>query len=291
MGRLVRSLTITATLSAALVRVPSVDNVLYAPAKGTMEYPGSGAGPDAAPTYVVKNKDTVDGIASRYACPNPEHRRPQQAAGALFAAARPDPAGARRKYVPAGNPRGRDRRLRRAPGGPPGAVKREALPPPSGATEQKTAAATGPAATGTPTPLAPVAAASPPPAPPPFQWPMRGKILTPYGTTADGQKSDGIDIAADNGAPVKAADGGKVAYVGDEVARLGNLVLIEHPGGYITAYGNNEAVLVKKGDVVKKGQTIARAGASGGAASPRVHFEVRRGGSKTIDPTTVLPAQ
>ena len=59
-------------------------------------------------------------------------------------------------------------------------------------------------------------------------------------------------------------------------------------GGYITAYGNNEALLVKKGDEVKKGQTIARAGATGGAASPRLHFEVRRGGAKTIDPMTVL---
>ena len=109
--------------------------------------------------------------------------------------------------------------------------------------------------------------------------------------TTGGQKSDGIDIAADNGAPVKAADGGTVVYAGDGVPHLGNLLLIEHSAGYITAYGNNESLLVKKGDTVKKGQTIARAGSSGGAASPRVHFEVRRGGAKTIDPMTVLPAQ
>ena len=112
----------------------------------------------------------------------------------------------------------------------------------------------------------------------------------PYGT-AGGQKSDGIDIQAETGEPVKAADGGKVVYAGSEVAHLGNLLLIQHPGGYITAYGNNEALLVKKGDEVKKGQTIAKAGSSGGVASPRVHFEVRRGSSRTIDPTTVLPAQ
>ena len=291
-----RSLTIMATLSAALGACTSMDNVLYGAREGTMEYPGSAAGPDAAPTYVVKNKDTVEGIASRYGVTTQSivERNKLQAPYSLRAGQSLLVPGA--KYVPPAEPTEASSAPGSAPrsgppSGPPGAVKREALPPPSGATEQKTAAATGPAATGTPTPLAPVAAASPPPAPPPFQWPMRGKILTPYGTTADGQKSDGIDIAADNGAPVKAADGGKVAYVGDEVARLGNLVLIEHPGGYITAYGNNEAVLVKKGDVVKKGQTIARAGASGGAASPRVHFEVRRGGSKTIDPTTVLPAQ
>ena len=111
------------------------------------------------------------------------------------------------------------------------------------------------------------------------------------GTAAGGQKNDGIDIQATTGEPVKAADGGTVIYAGSDVAHLGNLLLVQHPGGYITAYGNNEALLVKKGDAVKKGQTIAKAGDSGGAASPRVHFEVRRGGSKTIDPMTVLPAQ
>ena len=90
---------------------------------------------------------------------------------------------------------------------------------------------------------------------------------------------------------MKAADGGKVVYDGDGVPHLGNLLLVEHSAGYITAYGNNEALLVKKGDEVKKGQTIAKAGDSGGATSPRVHFEVRRGGSKTVDPASVLPPQ
>ena len=121
--------------------------------------------------------------------------------------------------------------------------------------------------------------------------PLKGKVLAPYGAAAGGQKNDGIDIQAEPGAPVKAADGGTVVYVGSEVAHLGNLVLVQHPGGYITAYGNNDAVLVKKGEEVKKGETIAKAGSSGGAASPRLHFEVRRGGSRTIDPMTVLPAQ
>jgi murein DD-endopeptidase MepM/ murein hydrolase activator NlpD len=119
---------------------------------------------------------------------------------------------------------------------------------------------------------------------------LHGKVITPYGN-AGGQKSDGIDIATTNGAPVKAADGGKVVYAGDGVPKLGNLVLVEHSAGYITAYGNNEALLVKKGDEVKKGQTIARAGSSGGVDSPRLHFEIRRGGSQTIDPVSMLPSQ
>src|SRR3981081_1771903 len=144
-----------------------------------------------------------------------------------------------------------------------------------------------PPAAGPPPPLSPAAAESSSsvtvPATPPSRmaWPLKGKILAPYGAAAGGQKNDGIDIQAEPGAPVKAAEGGTVVYVGSEVAHLGNLVLVQHPGGYITAYGNNEAVLVKKGDAVKKGETIAKAGSSGGATSPRLHFEGRRGGGRT----------
>jgi murein DD-endopeptidase MepM/ murein hydrolase activator NlpD len=281
-----------ATLTAVL-GCTSMDNVLYGAREGTMEYPGSGAGPDAVPTYVVKHKDTVDGIASRYGVTSQSivERNKLQAPYALQAGQTLLVPGA--KYVPPSEQVETAAASGTPPSsGPPGPVKREALPPPPGAGETKAASAGPGAAPGAPTPLGPTAASAPPPAPPPrFQWPLHGKILTSYGTDSAGQKSDGIDIAANNGAPIKAADDGKVVYVGDEVARLGNLVLVEHAGGYITAYGNNEAVLVKKGDAVKKGTTIARAGASGGAASPRLHFEVRRGGAKTIDPMTVLPAQ
>src|SRR5258708_2075578 len=78
-----------------------------------------------------------------------------------------------------------------------------------------------PARGAPPHPGPPPAATAPPPGPTPqFQWPLRGKIITPYGTTGAGQKSDGIDIAADNGAPVKAADGGSVVYAGDGVPHL-----------------------------------------------------------------------
>jgi len=292
-----RSLAITATLSAALGACTTADNVMYGAREGTMEYPGSAAGPNAVPTYVVKNKDTVDGIASRYGVSRQSivERNNLQAPYVLRPGQTLQVPGAR--YVPPAGPvdtAGTAPTAAEAPSGGPGPVKREALPPPPGTLESKAAyAAPAPPAAGQPTPLSPPAAAPPPPPPsaaPRFQWPLRGKIITPYGTSG-GQKSDGIDIAADTGAPVKAADGGKVVYAGDGVPHLGNLLLIEHSAGYITAYGNNEALMVKKGDEVKKGQTIARAGASGGAASPRLHFEVRRGGSKTIDPVTMLPAQ
>jgi len=279
-----RTLGTTAALSVAL----GACSTLYGARQGTIEYPGSGAGPGATAVYVVKDKDTVDSLSQRYGVPvqtivdRNNLKQPYtlqagqslQLPGARFV---PDDTGGPTNAVAAA---------------PPGPVKRENLPPP-GQGEAPRSAAHTPPASGQPTPLSPAAgeqSVTVPAAPPPrFAWPVKGKVLVPYGAAAGGQKNDGIDIQAETGEGVKAADGGKVVYAGSEVAHLGNLVLVQHPGGYITAYGNNEALLVKKGDEVKKGQTIAKAGSSGGAASPRVHFEVRRGGSKTVDPMSVLP--
>lgn len=276
-----RTLGTTAALSVALGACSNV----FGPKGGTMEYPGSGAGPHAVAVYVVNEKDTVDSISQRYGVPSQTiiDRNRLKAPYALRAGQYIELPGAR--FV-ADNTGGA---TQAAAATTPGLVKRDNLPPPGA--EPKTAA-------GQPTPLSPAAAeskteatvaATPPP--PRFAWPLHGKVLAPYGTGQGGQKNDGIDIQATTGEPVKAADGGTVIYAGSDVAHLGNLLLVQHQGGYITAYGNNEALLVKKGDAVKKGQTIAKAGNSGGAASPRLHFEVRRGGSKTVDPMTVLPAQ
>src|SRR5260370_15216180 len=276
-----RTLGMTAALAVALGACSN----LYGARDGTIEYPGHGAGHAAAAVYGVKEKDTVESVSKRYGVPGqtitdrnglipPYTLGPGQSLQLPSA-----------RFVPD------------ATGGPttataPGPVKRESLPPPGQSEPPRSAA---PPAAGQPTPLSPAAAESsvtvPATPPPRLAWPIKGKILASYGAAAGGQKNDGIDIQADPGAPVKAADGGTVVYVGSEVAHLGNLVLVQHPGGYITAYGNNEAVLVKKGEEVKKGETIAKAGSSGGATSPRLHFEVRRGGSRTIDPTTVLPPQ
>ena len=276
-----RTLGTTAALSVALGACSNV----FGPKGGTMEYPGSGAGPNAVAVYVVNEKDTVDSISQRYGVPSQTiiDRNRLKAPYTLKAGQYIELPGAR--FV-ADNTGGA---TQAAAATTPGPVKRDNLPPPPGAKSEPA---------GQPTPLSPAAgeaskteatvAATPPP--PRMAWPLHGKVLVPYGTQG-GQKNDGIDIQATTGEAVKAADGGTVIYAGSDVAHLGNLLLVQHQGGYITAYGNNEALLVKKGDAVKKGQTIAKAGNSGGVASPRLHFEVRRGGSKTIDPMTVLPAQ
>jgi murein DD-endopeptidase MepM/ murein hydrolase activator NlpD len=281
-----RTLGTTAALSVALGACSNV----FGPKGGTMEYPGSGAGPNAVAVYVVNEKDTVDSISQRYGVPSQTiiDRNRLKAPYALKAGQYIELPGAR--FV-ADNTGGA---TQAAAATAPGPVKRDNLPPPGA----KSDPAEHKAAAGQPTPLSPAAgeaskteatvAATPPP--PRMAWPLHGKVLVPYGSQA-GQKNDGIDIQATTGEAVKAADGGTVIYAGSDVAHLGNLLLVQHQGGYITAYGNNEALLVKKGDAVKRGQTIAKAGNSGGVASPRLHFEVRRGGSKTIDPMTVLPAQ
>jgi murein DD-endopeptidase MepM/ murein hydrolase activator NlpD len=121
----------------------------------------------------------------------------------------------------------------------------------------------------------------------PFAWPVQGKVISAFGSSKDGSKNDGINIAAPSGAPVVAAADGVVAYAGNELRGFGNMVLIRHDGGYVTAYAHNASLLVKKGDKVKRGQTIARVGATGAVFGPQLHFEIRKG-TQPVDPMTFL---
>jgi murein DD-endopeptidase MepM/ murein hydrolase activator NlpD len=122
-----------------------------------------------------------------------------------------------------------------------------------------------------------------------FAWPLEGRIIESYGTGPNGTHNDGINIAATPGEPVRAAQAGVVAYAGNELRGYGNLVLIKHRGGYMTAYAHNSKLLVKRGDVVKRGQEIAKAGATGTVDSPQLHFEIREG-ARAVDPTSLLPS-
>ncbi len=122
-----------------------------------------------------------------------------------------------------------------------------------------------------------------------FVWPISGDVLKGFGTGADGIRNDGVNIAAPHGAEVKAAAGGEVVYAGSELAGFGNLILIRHPGGWVTAYAHSDALKVKEGDLVKQGQTIATAGKTGNASQTQVHFELRKG-KEPVDPALHLPA-
>lgn len=121
-----------------------------------------------------------------------------------------------------------------------------------------------------------------------FAWPLRGKVLSGFGPKDAGLQNDGINIAAPRGAPVRAAQHGVVAYAGNELRGFGNLLLVKHAGGWVTAYAHNEELLVKRGDKVTRGQAIAHVGSSGSVNAPQLHFEVRQG-KKPVDPMLYLP--
>ncbi|HKF11206.1 MAG TPA: M23 family metallopeptidase [Xanthobacteraceae bacterium] len=122
---------------------------------------------------------------------------------------------------------------------------------------------------------------------PKFRWPANGRVIAGYGPTTNGQQNDGINIALPENTPVKAAEDGVVAYAGNELKGYGNLVLVRHPNGYVTAYAHAKELLVKRGDQVKRGQVIARSGQSGNVNTPQLHFEIRKG-SSPLDPTRFL---
>lgn len=120
-----------------------------------------------------------------------------------------------------------------------------------------------------------------------FIWPVRGELVSRFGDKGTGLRNDGINIAAPKGTPVVAAESGVVAYSGNELKGFGNLVLIRHPNGWVTAYAHNDTLLVARGEQVARGQEIARVGSTGNVSSPQLHFEVRRGGER-IDPLSVM---
>ena len=122
---------------------------------------------------------------------------------------------------------------------------------------------------------------------PTFRWPVRGKVITTYGAKTNGKANDGINLAVPEGTPVKAAEDGVVAYSGNELKGYGNLVLIRHSNGYVTAYAHASELLVKRGDTIKRGQVIAKSGQSGEVGSPQLHFEIRKG-STPVDPLQFL---
>jgi len=120
-----------------------------------------------------------------------------------------------------------------------------------------------------------------------FRWPVRGKVIQGFGPKQGGGQNDGINVAVPEGTPIKAAEDGVVAYAGSELKGYGNLVLVRHSNGFVTAYAHASELNVKKGETVKRGQVIGKAGQTGNVASPQLHFEVRKGATP-VDPSQYL---
>jgi murein DD-endopeptidase MepM/ murein hydrolase activator NlpD len=132
-----------------------------------------------------------------------------------------------------------------------------------------------------------VKTAEPSGAMPSFRWPVKGRVIAGFGSKPNGTQNDGINLAVPEGTPIKAADDGVVAYAGNELKGYGNLVLIRHSNGFVSAYAHASELMVKRGDTIKRGQVIAHAGQTGNVTSPQLHFEIRKG-STPVDPAQYL---
>ncbi|MEM9470629.1 MAG: peptidoglycan DD-metalloendopeptidase family protein [Pseudomonadota bacterium] len=123
-----------------------------------------------------------------------------------------------------------------------------------------------------------------------FRWPVRGRVISKFGSKPNNTRNEGINIAVPEGTGVRAAEAGVVAYAGNELKGYGNLVLIRHQNGWVTAYAHNSELMVKRGDAVRRGDVIARAGKTGSVKTPQVHFEVRQGAT-AVDPMKYLSSR
>ncbi len=276
--------------------------------------------PPAAPPYaasrriVVRPGQSVGGIAQAYHVP----------ARAIIAANRLEPPykieTGQSLLIPAGGEEPVQRAMASSPSAPPMAARPVAtghpppevipldgpVPTPSAAAPPGPAAAPQPPRAENPTPPSASAAARKPAAEQStaaatdaprasavlphggrFPWPVHGHILAGYGVASSGSRNDGINIAAPRGTPIVAIDAGVVAYAGNQLRGYGNLVLVKHADGWISAYAHCDKLLVKRGDNVNRGQVIARVGATGGVGEPQLHFELRRG-EQPVDPRQFL---
>lgn len=112
-----------------------------------------------------------------------------------------------------------------------------------------------------------------------FRWPVKGRIVSQFGSKQNGGPNDGIDIAVPIGTAIKAAENGKVIYSGSDLEQFGKLILVRHADGWVSAYAYSSKNLVVRGDIVRRGQTIAMSGRTGAAGIPKVHFELRKDSS------------
>lgn len=120
-----------------------------------------------------------------------------------------------------------------------------------------------------------------------FSWPTKGRVVSSFGPKSGGLYNDGINISAPLGTPFNAAESGEVVYAGNELKGYGNLLLIKHQNGYLSAYAHADQLLVNKGDIVQKGQAIGKIGKSGDVTSPQLHFSIRQG-KQAVDPEKFL---
>lgn len=127
-----------------------------------------------------------------------------------------------------------------------------------------------------------------------FAWPVRGAVLSAFGPKGPGQRNDGVNIAGSAGQSVGAAAAGEVVFAGN-LPGFGNLVLLKHDGGWVTAYAHLSKATVKMRDRVAQGQEVGLVGQTGMVDRPQLHFEIRYAANpgekaRPIDPAMLLPS-
>jgi murein DD-endopeptidase MepM/ murein hydrolase activator NlpD len=120
-----------------------------------------------------------------------------------------------------------------------------------------------------------------------FMWPVSGRVVSGFGRTAEGLRNDGVNIAVPHGTPVRAAADGTVTYVGNELKGYGNLLLIKHDNGFVTAYAHADRISVERGERVRRGDVVGYSGSTGDVTQPQLHFEIRQG-TRPVNPTAYL---
>jgi murein DD-endopeptidase MepM/ murein hydrolase activator NlpD len=121
-----------------------------------------------------------------------------------------------------------------------------------------------------------------------FLLPVRGRVISAFGSKGQGLHNDGVNIAAEKGTPVRAAENGIVVYAGNALLGFGNMILVRHADDFMTAYAHNDTLNVQRGDTVRRGQVISTVGSTGNVSTPQLHFEVRKGKS-AVNPAKFLP--
>ena len=116
-----------------------------------------------------------------------------------------------------------------------------------------------------------------------FRWPLSGRVITDFAAS----RGTGINIEAPEGTSVRAAENGEVIYVGNAVEGYGNLVLVKHANGYVSAYAHLATIGVTKGNTISRGDAIGTVGMTGSVSRPQLHFELRKGATP-IDPMPLL---
>src|SRR5450759_322622 len=266
--------------------IPHQTDVVAAPALAAPASKAVAAASAAPPVYVVNHGDTLLGIA----------RRNHVSVAELAKANSLDPSAKLKLGIKLTVPGAKTAAV--APAAQPAAVAAAqpaaALAPPAtqmaaatGGPQQSARLAQATTKVEDTSAEAPIKANEATGALPTFRWPVRGKVITSYGAKTNGKANDGINLAVPEGTPVKAAEDGVVAYSGNELKGYGNLVLVRHSNGYVTAYAHASELLVKRGDAIKRGQIIAKSGQSGEVGSPQLHFEIRKG-SSPVDPLQFL---